>query len=102
MDDLIRREDAMQRFLDEVKQSGKDHIHINTIKRLLDDVDVAHNMDKVEKYFEDKINAVKQTPYINDYLQNLGMQTIMVNIIEDLLRVMKKGDVDDNIDIPFL
>lgn len=47
MDDLIRREDAMQRFSDEVKQSRKDHIHINTIKRLLDDVDVAYNVDKV-------------------------------------------------------
>lgn len=47
MDDLITRKDAMQRFLKEVRQSGKDHIHINTIKRLLDDVDVAYNVDKV-------------------------------------------------------
>lgn len=52
MDDLIRREDAMQRFLDEVQQSGKDHIHINTIKTLLDDVDVAYNVDKVVEQLE--------------------------------------------------
>lgn len=88
MDDLIRREDAMQRFLDEVKQSGKDHIHINTIKKLLDDVDVAYNVDKVCKKLDEMSYVEEKNP-----LDPFGDIDTKVVTLSTAKRIVKAGGV---------
>jgi hypothetical protein len=54
---LIDAEHALQRFIKETEASGKDCIHINTIKRLLQDIDTAYDVEKVveeiEEFYED-------------------------------------------------
>lgn len=47
MDDLISRSKAVQRLIQETVDSKNNLIHINTIKRLLQDVDTAYNIGKV-------------------------------------------------------
>ena len=53
MSRLIDEKTAIQRFIQETKDSGKDVIHINTIKRLLQDVDTAYNVEKVVEALEE-------------------------------------------------
>ncbi len=85
MDDLIRREDAMQRFSDEVNQSRKDHIHINTIKRLLDDVDVAYNVDKVVEQIEE----VLQDLNVLEIMCHLDSDSTIQNDLDNFLQAIK-------------
>ena len=47
MSDLISRSKAVQRLIQETVDSKNNLIHINTIKRLLQDVDIAYNIGKV-------------------------------------------------------
>lgn len=51
---LIDEKTAIQRFIQETKDSGKDVIHINTIKRLLQDVDTAYDVEKVVEQIKNK------------------------------------------------
>ncbi len=44
---LIDADVALQRFIEETEASGKNVIHINTIKRLLQDIDTAYDVEKV-------------------------------------------------------
>lgn len=43
---LIDTDVALQRFIKEAETSGKGCIHINTIKRLLQDIDTAYDVEK--------------------------------------------------------
>lgn len=51
MKDLISRKAAIERFTEEIEESGKPLIHINTIKRVLQDIDIAYDVDKVIEQF---------------------------------------------------
>lgn len=44
---LIDADDALQRFIKEAEASGRGCIHINTIKRILQDIDTAYDIEKV-------------------------------------------------------
>ena len=44
---LIDADVALQRFIKEAETSGKGCIHINTIKRLLQDIETAYDIEKV-------------------------------------------------------
>lgn len=44
---LIDADDALQRFIKEAETSGKGCIHINTIKRILHDIDTSYDIEKV-------------------------------------------------------
>lgn len=46
MSDLINRSEALQRLIQETVDSKNNLIHINTIKRLLQDVESAYDIDK--------------------------------------------------------
>ena len=47
MSDLISKNEAIQRLIQETVDSKNSLIHINTIKRLLKDVDTVYDVDKV-------------------------------------------------------
>ena len=49
MSDLISRSEAVQRLIQETVDSKNNLIHINTVKRLLQDVDTAYDIDKINK-----------------------------------------------------
>lgn len=51
---LIDEEVALQQFIKETETSGKNVIHINTLKRLLQDIDTAYDVDKVVAELEKK------------------------------------------------
>jgi hypothetical protein len=44
---LIDADVALKRFIQETEASGKNVIHISTIKRLLQDIETAYDVDKV-------------------------------------------------------
>lgn len=44
---LIDERTTLQRFIQETEESGKNVIHINTIKRILQDIDTAYDAEKV-------------------------------------------------------
>ena len=52
MSDLISRNKAIQRFIQETVDSNSNLIHINTAKRLLQDVDTAYSVNKVVEELE--------------------------------------------------
>lgn len=47
MSDLISRKATIQRFIQEIEDSGSNVIHINTIKRVLQDIETAYDVDSV-------------------------------------------------------
>lgn len=51
MSDLISRNAAIERFIEEIAESGSPIFHINTIKRILQDIDIAYDVDKVIEQF---------------------------------------------------
>ena len=55
MSDLISRSKAVQRLIQETVDSKNNLIHINTVKRLLQDVDTSYDIDKVIEQLEEKI-----------------------------------------------
>ena len=55
MSDLISRSEAVQRLIQETVDSKNNLIHINTVKRLLQDVDNSYDIDKVVEQLEEKI-----------------------------------------------
>ena len=52
MSDLISRSEALQRLIKETVDSKNNLIHINTIKRLLQDVESAYDIDKTVEELE--------------------------------------------------
>ncbi len=54
---LIDADIALERFIKEAKNSGKGCIHINTIKRLLQDTDTAYDKEKVVAELEELENS---------------------------------------------
>lgn len=51
--DLISRSEAYQRMVEETEQSGKCHIELSTIGRLLNDVPTVYRPNKVEKQIKE-------------------------------------------------
>lgn len=51
---LIDADDVLQRFIQESEYSGVNVVHINTIKRILQDIDTAYNVDKVVEELEEE------------------------------------------------
>lgn len=57
---LIDADDALQRFIKEAEASGRGCIHINTIKRLLQDIDTAYDVKKAVAEMERIKNDASQ------------------------------------------
>lgn len=52
MSDLISRKATIQRFIQETEDSGSNVMHINTIKRVLQDIDKSYDVDAVVEEIE--------------------------------------------------
>lgn len=57
---LIDEEVALQRFIQETEASGRNFIHINIIKKLLQDIDTAYDAKKVVAELEEAKEIVKE------------------------------------------
>lgn len=55
--DLISRSAAIERFIEETEESGSPLFHINTIKRILQDIETAYNVDAVVEELKSLSNA---------------------------------------------
>ena len=82
MSDLISRSEAIQRFIQETVDSKSRLIHINTIKRLLQDVESAYNVDKVIEELE-----------LHSF--ELGTDTLPVHYVRlnDAIEIVKQGGI---------
>ena len=60
MSDYISKSATMQRFQEEIKQSRRDCIHINTIKRLFDDIDTLDEKEIIRKPFERVVERLEE------------------------------------------
>lgn len=81
MDDLIRRKDAINRIIQETEESGKSVVHINTIKRLLQDVETAYNVDAVIADIEDFREEAEQFGF--------------ASALSDIVEVVRNGGVHE-------
>lgn len=52
---LIDADIALERFIKEAENSGKGCIHINTIKRILQDIDTAYDVEKVVEQIHEEL-----------------------------------------------
>ena len=83
MSDLISRSEAVQRIIQETVDGKYNLIHINTVKRLLQDVDTAYDIDKVVKELEtNKQNALEVEESIKEY-----------NVWNKAIEIVKQGGV---------
>ena len=82
MSDLISRSEAIQRFIQETVDSKSRLIHINTIKRLLQDVESAYNVDKVIEELE-----------LHSF--ELGTDTLPVHYVRlnEAIEIVKQGGI---------
>ena len=84
MGDLISRKNAINRMIEEAEKSQKRVIHINTIKRILQDIDTAYDVKKVVEELN-KAESVKTFGSLNS-----GNRLIPV---KDSINIVKKGGI---------
>lgn len=83
---LIDADVALQRFIKEAETSGKGCIHINTIKRLLQDIDTAYDVEKV----------VAELVELNrNYNDGINLYEEIAEIpTDDAIDIVKRGGVE--------
>ena len=85
MSDYISKSTTMQRFQEEIKQSRRDCIHINTIKRLLDDIDTVDEKEIIRKAFERVVKQLsKQIP-----IKFNGFGKTLITV-EDVIKILRE------------
>lgn len=85
MSDLISRSATIQRFIQETEDSGSNVIHINTIKRVLQDIETAYNVDAVVEELKE-ISKI----YCEEYKQREGSL-----YLQDAVEIVRKGGVNE-------
>ena len=86
MSDLISRSEAIQRFIQETVDSNSNLIHINTAKRLLQDVDTAYSINKAIEELE-----------LHSF--EFGADTLPAHYVRlnDAIEIVKQGGVSDDV-----
>ena len=105
---LIDANVALQRFIEETETSGKNVIHINTIKRLLLDMDASYygeiyaqgyNQGTIDR--AEEVAKAREQGYakvIEDFAERIELE-ISESIIWDMLATMSKnGSLSDTSD----
>ena len=93
MSDLISRSEALQRLIKETVDSKNNLIHINTIKRLLQDVESAYSVDKVIKELE-SFTKLAEDRWVNGTSEHAYQEhKCWVKAIE----IVKQGGVSDDV-----
>ena len=80
MSDLISRSEAIQRTMQETIDSKNNLIHINVVKRLLQDVDTAYDVDKV-------VAELEKASW-----EETDISTVVY--IDDAIKIVKAGGVN--------
>lgn len=86
---LIDADDALKRFIQETEASGKNAIHINIIKRLLQDIDTAYDVEKV-------VEALEKAKFLMSP-ENEGHYADNGLFLEDAIEIVRKGGVDNGV-----
>ena len=87
---LIDANVVMQRFIQESEYSGVNVVHINTIKRILKDIDTAYNMEKVVEELESlRIDKSNYFGVLNVVAEKYDRANEMLN---DAIDIVRKGD----------
>lgn len=81
--DLISRKATIQRFIQEIEDSGSNVIHINTIKRVLQDIETAYDVDAV----------VEELTKIKGYYGYYGSEECEYVPYETTVGIVEKGGV---------
>ena len=89
MSDLISRSEALQRLIQETVDSKNNLIHINTVKRLLQDVDTAYDIDKVVEELK------KRSKEYNSGVRLHGKPEEMCT--DEAIEIVKQGGVSDDV-----
>ena len=91
MSDLISRSEAVQRLIQETVDSKNNLIHLNTIKRLLQDVDIAYNIGKVVEELEcDRCESCS-------FLEVCAGSKCCTRCHEKIIEIVKQGGVSDDV-----
>lgn len=85
MSDLISRSATIQRFIQEIEDSGSNVMHINTIKRILQDIEKAYDVDAAVE----ELKEISKT-YCEEYKQREGSL-----YLQDAVEVVRKGGVNE-------
>ena len=97
MSDLISRSEALQRLIKETVDSKNNLIHINTIKRLLQDVESAYDIDKVVEELE----VLKRIYFLTiantgDEKSDFAYENVG-NALDKAIEIVKQGGVSDDV-----
>ena len=93
MSDLISRSEALQRLIQETVYSKNNLIHINTIKRLFQDVESAYDIDKTVEELE-SFAKLAEDRWVNGTSKHAYQEhKCWVKAIE----IVKQGGVYDNV-----
>lgn len=84
---LIDADVALQRFIKETETSGKNVIHINTIKRLLQDIDTAYDLDKVVEELEEVKEKART--------KNMTVSSYACGMMNRVIYLVKRGGRDE-------
>ena len=76
MSDYMSKQVTMQRFLKEIEQSRSECIHINTIKRLLNDIDTLDEKEIIRKPFERVVERLEQSKDAKCFLASIPEQRL--------------------------
>ena len=91
MSDLISRSEAVQRLIKETVDSKNNLIHINTVKRLLQDVDTSYDIDKVVKELEElKMRYFLTIANTGDEKSDFAYENVG-NALDKAIEIVKAG-----------
>ena len=94
---LIDADVALQRFIKETETSGKNAIHINTIKRLLQDMDTAYDVEKVVEELgkEKEIHTEHyKISLYKDYSEIKQRYEQIQGVIDKAIDIVRKGGME--------
>lgn len=98
MNDLISRSEAVQRLIQETVDSKNNLIHINTIKRLLQDVDTVYDIGEVVEELEQEKRKVQRMRNTCVALSDLEVCDIENVTYERAIKIVKQGGIRKDVE----
>ena len=90
---LIDADVAMEVLLNEVETSGSNCIHINTIKRLLQDIPTAYDVEKVVGEIMQQFGC-KDCEYADETDNSACIMCCETEVLDDICNIVRKGGVE--------
>lgn len=83
---MIDEDVVLQRFIQESEYSGVNVVHINTIKRILQDIDTAYDVEKVVEQLEMCLERCENVSY--------GYAVGKTYAYKNAIAIIRKGGVE--------